>query len=87
MSMISIYFPNEKELYLSYIGAFMGFGLMLGPPIGSFIYGSFGFDWVFYFFSIWIFFMLLLQMIFIPSKYNFEKKSIVTKSEGESSNS
>ena len=38
----------------------MGVGLMLGPPLGSVIYGKFKFAAVFYFFSIWIFIMIIL---------------------------
>lgn len=60
MSLISSNFPAEKEKYISYIGASMGVGLMLGPPLGSVIYAPIGFACVFYFFSIWIFIMILL---------------------------
>jgi MFS family permease len=60
MSLISTNFPEDKEKYISYIGASMGFGLMIGPPLGSFVFGRFGFAWVFYFFSIWIFIMMIL---------------------------
>lgn len=76
MSLISTNFPKEKEKYISYIGASMGFGLMIGPPIGSVIYGNFGFAWVFYFFSIWIFLMFIGQIVFIPNSYNQDKKAI-----------
>jgi MFS family permease len=59
-SMISINFPDKKEKYISLIGASMGIGLFLGPPLGSLIYGRFGFACVFYFFSIWILMMIFL---------------------------
>jgi MFS family permease len=43
--------------------AFFGIGFMIGPVIGSFVYGNFGFAWAFYVFSIVIaadFFIVLL---------------------------
>lgn len=40
-SMISMNFPDQKEKYISLIGASMGIGLFLGPPLGSLIYGHF----------------------------------------------
>lgn len=75
MSLISSNFPLEKEKYISYIGASMGVGLMLGPPLGSFIYGKWNFASVFYFFSVWIFIMLIFQTLFIPSSYNYDRES------------
>lgn len=59
-SMISMNFPDKKEKYISLIGASMGIGLFLGPPLGSLIYGWLGFACVFYFFSIWILIMIFL---------------------------
>ena len=53
----------------------MGIGLMLGPPLGSVVYGHTNFACVFYFFSIWIFIMIFLQMAFIPSSYNYDRES------------
>jgi len=47
-----------------------GFGLMIGPPIGSFMYGFFGYAWAFYVFSIIILLVIVLQVALIPSKLN-----------------
>jgi len=74
MSIISSNFPDEKIKYISYIGASTGFGLMVGPPLGSFIYGHLGFGCVFYFFSLWIGVMLIIQYFFIPARYNFDEQ-------------
>ena len=74
MSIISSNFPDEKIRYISYIGASTGFGLMVGPPLGSFIYGHLGFGCVFYFFSLWIGVMLIIQYFFIPARYNFDEQ-------------
>jgi len=84
MSLISSNFPAEKEKYISYIGASMGLGLMLGPPLGSVIYGQLKFAAVFYFFSIWIFIMILLQMAFIPSSYNYDRESTMAPAKNKS---
>lgn len=43
---------------------------MVGPPIGSFMYGFFGYAWAFYVFSIIIFIVIVLQVYLIPSKLN-----------------
>lgn len=48
---------------------------MLGPPLGSVVYGQTNFACVFYFFSIWIFIMIFLQMAFIPNSYNYDRES------------
>ena len=50
----------------------MGLGLFLGPPLGSLIYGHFGFSCVFYFFSVWILLMAVLQFFLIPASFNFD---------------
>lgn len=83
MSLISTNFPEDKEKYISYIGASMGFGLMVGPPLGSFIFGNLNFAMVFYFFSIWIFIMMVLQYVFIPSSYNKDRQSTVLNHMGK----
>lgn len=43
---------------------------MVGPPIGSFMYGFWGYAWAFYVFSVIIFIVLVLQVFLIPSKLN-----------------
>ena len=83
MSLISTNFPEEKEKFISYIGASMGFGLMLGPPLGSFIFGKLSFAMVFYFFSIWIFVMMILQYVFIPSSYNKDREGTILNHQGK----
>jgi len=40
MSLITTNFPKDKERYVANIGASMGLGLMIGPPLGSIIYGA-----------------------------------------------
>jgi MFS family permease len=47
-----------------------GLGLMIGPSIGSFLYGYLNYAWTFYFFSILIGINLILLVIYIPNKLN-----------------
>jgi len=61
---------------IGFILAAMGFGLMVGPPVGSIIFGAYGFAFVFYFFSIWIALMLIGQIVFIPSRFNSDKTAV-----------
>jgi MFS family permease len=42
-SIISLVFSDDKDKYISYLEAAIGFGLMSGPPLGSIIYGYLGF--------------------------------------------
>jgi MFS family permease len=65
-SLISQIFPEEKEKYISYIEAATGFGLMVGPPLGSIIYGYLDFQWTFYVFAILVLINLVLCLLFIP---------------------
>ena len=42
-------FPNEKEAMIGYLEAMMGFGVIIGPLIGSALFEIFGFAITFYF--------------------------------------
>lgn len=59
-SLIASQYPLEKAEYIGILEAATGFGLMIGPPIGSFMYGFFGYAWAFYVFSIIIFIVIVL---------------------------
>jgi MFS family permease len=54
-----------------------GFGLMLGPPIGSLLYGQFGYAWAFYFFSILLGYNLISTILFVPGELNYDKESSI----------
>jgi MFS family permease len=38
-SIIGTNFPGDKGKYFGYIEAAVGLGLIVGPPLGSFMYG------------------------------------------------
>ena len=66
-------FVEDRVRYLGYIKASTGLGLMLGPSLGSLIYGFFGYAITFYFFSVFIFLAIVLQTILIPNSVNKPK--------------
>ena len=42
-SLIAITYPDQLETVFSYMEAALGFGTIIGPPLGSLLYGLFGF--------------------------------------------
>jgi MFS family permease len=69
-SLIGQNFAEEKAKYFGLVEASLGFGLIIGPPVGSFLYGKFGYAWAFYAVSILMFFNIILCIILIPNKLN-----------------
>lgn len=47
-SMVGSNFTDEKEKYFGLLEASVGLGLVIGPPLGSALYGYFGYEWAFY---------------------------------------
>ena len=69
-SVISSNFSDDREMYIGYLEASEGMGLMMGPALGSVVYGAFGYEWAFYSFSIMIVMTFVVQMIFLPNHLN-----------------
>ena len=46
---------------------------MIGPPIGSVMFGLWGYAWAFYVFSVVIGIIIICQLIYIPNILNFDK--------------
>ena len=44
--------------------------MLIGPPMGGFLYGYLNYAWTFYFFSFLIGACMLIQIIFIPNQLN-----------------
>ena len=63
-------FKDNMALYLGYCESAIGFGLLIGPVIGSFVYGQFGFSGTFYFFSLLMAMMFMFSLAFLPSRLN-----------------
>ena len=64
-ALISNNYSEDRSKYLAYVKAAGGLGLMLGPSMGSTIYGYLGYAKTFYFFSILLNLGLILSMIFV----------------------
>jgi len=69
-SIISIEFPEDKELYLGYLGMAEGTGCTLGPLFGSLVYRWLNYVDTFYFFTFYIFAIGMSTVAFIPSRIN-----------------
>jgi MFS family permease len=78
-SMVASNFSEERDKYFGYIEAASGLGLVIGPPIGSMIYGRFGYQWAFYSTSIFVFINVIICMFFVPNKLNLNHESNVSK--------
>ena len=76
-ALITQSFPENRVVYLGYVKAATGLGLMMGPAVGSVIYGFKGYAPTFYFFSIFIFLSMILQGCFIPYKLNKPKDEVL----------
>jgi MFS family permease len=70
LSLISTNFSEDKAKYIGYMEAAGGLGLMIGPSVGSFLYGYLNYAWTFYFLSICIGINLILLAIYTPNKLN-----------------
>ena len=79
-SLIGANFAEEKAKYYGLVEASIGFGLIIGPPMGSLLYGKFGYAWAFYSVSILMVFNVIFCSIMIPSKLNISSKNEVRNS-------
>lgn len=70
LSLITTNYTEDKQKYISFMEAAGGLGLMVGPSIGSFLYGFCDYAWTFYTLSIFIAANLAVSIIFIPQKLN-----------------
>ena len=67
-------FSDDKEVYIGYMEASFGLGLMLGPPLAGIIYGQIGFFWTFFSFSLLLLINFAIQFFLIPRQLNFSGK-------------
>ena len=73
IALINTLFVEDKEIYIGYVEAANCIGFMIGPLLGSIIYGYCGYTYTFYAFSGIIFLTYLLQIITISKKLNKEQ--------------
>ena len=55
---------------MGFLEAAAGLGLMIGPPLGSIIYGHLGYAWAFYFFTILLAYNLVCLIVLMPASLN-----------------
>jgi predicted MFS family arabinose efflux permease len=41
LSLVQLSFPDQKAIFIGYLEASFGLGIMLGAPVGSFLFGIF----------------------------------------------
>ena len=72
-SIVGTIFADEKDVYIGYIEASIGVGLLVGPPLGSIVYGFAGYAWTFYTFAILIAISTVFSSLFLPNALNKNK--------------
>ncbi|KAM7137157.1 MFS-type transporter SLC18B1 [Molossus nigricans] len=66
-SILATAFPNNVATVLGSLEIFSGLGLVLGPPLGGFLYQSFGYEVPFIFLGCIILLMVPLNMYILPN--------------------
>jgi MFS family permease len=69
-SIVSIEFPQNRDIYIGYCQTSVGIGLLMGPLIGGTIYGLVGYQTTFYILAGILSLSLLIAIILIPSRIN-----------------
>ncbi|KAF4024585.1 hypothetical protein G4228_016615 [Cervus hanglu yarkandensis] len=69
-SILAKAFPNNVATVLGSLETFSGLGLVLGPPLGGFLYQSFGYEVPFIFLGCIVLLMVPLNMCILPN-YGF----------------
>jgi MFS family permease len=65
-SIVSIEFPLQREIYIGYCQTAVGLGLLLGPVIGTTIYGFVEYELTFYILAGILVCSLVTAIILIP---------------------
>ena len=74
-SMVGSNFTDEKEKYFGYLEASVGFGLVVGPPLGSAMYGSMGYAWAFYLTGVISLLAAVVTVLIVSPKLNIDPES------------
>ena len=69
-SLVTIEFPTKREEYMGYCESAVGVGLMIGPVLGSLVYGFAGYEKTFYVFGSVIGLGLIAVFILLPKRLN-----------------
>jgi MFS family permease len=68
--LVTIEFPAKREEYMGYCESAVGIGLMIGPVLGSLIYGFVGYAPTFYIFGSVIGLGLIIVFFLLPPRLN-----------------
>lgn len=72
-SIVPILWKKDKIPIISVMEMSFGLGTLIGPPIGSMIYGKLGFQMNFYIWAVFVLFVTFLTSNTLPDNLNFEK--------------
>ena len=71
-SVINLIFSEERIEKLAQTEAAFGLGMMIGPSIGSFVFGAVGYEYTFYFFALQILLSMAQNACALPESLNFD---------------
>ena len=66
-SFIASNYSDDKLYYFGLVEVALSGGMLLGPPVGSFLYGYLGYGWAFYFTAIMVAIDIVLVISLVPS--------------------
>lgn len=69
-SIVSIEFPHQREVYIGYCQTAVGLGLLMGPVIGTSIYGLVGYEFTFYILAGVLSLSFLTAIFLLPNRIN-----------------
>ena len=69
-SIVSIEFPDQREVYIGYCQTAVGLGLLMGPVIGTTIYGFAKYQNTFYILAGILTLSFLTAIFMLPSRIN-----------------
>ncbi len=69
-SIVSIEFPHQREVYIGYCQTAVGLGLLMGPVIGTSIYGAVGYQKTFYILAGILAASFLTAIFMLPNRIN-----------------
>lgn len=80
-SIIQLTFSENKDECMGLVAAAVGFGIIVGLPIGAILYGFFGYQKTFYILAVFPLFGVLNSALFIPSQLNAKQQKLVSLDE------
>ena len=69
-SVINLTFSDDRAEKIGMLEAAFGFGCIVGPSLGSMVYGVVGYEWTMYFFAVQTLIFMLIQVWILPNSLN-----------------